>query len=281
MANSSDEDEYTRHAPWTNQLRYNINMKDNDYRLFQVLSLGNQLRPATWGITIVRIDYKAPRQQLLNALACINDAVQADLGAKQPYAYRRDYVRLDDLAPTKMWPSLRKTRRTVQPGDELFARYSMEVLSTYDGLNEASVDTMRSRFQSWIMQMQGNPHGGDMRYVFCLILDADTIQTLDDIWCRRSRVRRAAAQLQTQVRVLDAMPGGACGGAYKVYLRGAHGLVNFWFARNLRRQPLEVMLTRPRSGDDDAMWYFGPEPQPVEDGANSLVKTTMELAEDV
>ncbi|KAK8141390.1 hypothetical protein G3M48_000129 [Beauveria asiatica] len=264
MASSLYESEYFPwRVPWDKQPRRD-NGKDssncNDYRLLRVTSLSSSLGKGTWGITIIRIDYKAPRQQLLNALACVNDAVQRDLGARWSYPHRRDSMVLDGRTPTEVWPRKLLDAGAVRPADELFARFSLELLSKYDGLNEACLDTIRSKFQDWIVRMQGNPQGGDMRYVFGIILDADAIQQLHSIWCQRSRV--AAAQTRVQVRVLDAVPGDECNSVYKVYLRGAHGLVNFSFARSLSRQPLEVMLTRPRSGDDGGMWCFGP-PEPA------------------
>ncbi|KAM3471978.1 hypothetical protein MY8738_009088 [Beauveria namnaoensis] len=260
MASSLYESEYIPwRVPWDNQPRRD-NGKDsskcNSQRLLRLASLSSGLGKGTWGITIIRIDYKAPQQQLINALACINDAVQRDLGARWSYSHRRDGILLDGIVPPEAWPIKSLEAGAVRPADELFARYSLELLSRYDGLNEACPDTVRSKFQDWIVRMQGNPQGGDMRYVFGLILDADTIQQLHSIWCQRSRV--AAAQTRVQVRVLDAVPGDECNGVYKVYLRGANGLVNFSFARSLSRQPLEVMLNRPLSGDDGGMWCFGP-----------------------
>ncbi|KAM3505969.1 hypothetical protein MY11210_007744 [Beauveria gryllotalpidicola] len=202
-------------VPWDKQPRRD-NGKDssnyNDYRLLRVASLSSGLGTGTWGITIIRIDYKAPQRQLLNALACVNDAVQRDLGARLSYPHRRDGMLLDGIKPAEVWPLKRREAGTEGPADELFARYSLELLSKYDGLNEACPDTIRSKFQDWIVQMQENPQGGDMRYVFGIILDADTIQELHGIWCQRSRV--AVAQTRVQVRVLDAVPGDECNGVF-------------------------------------------------------------------
>ncbi|KAM3557906.1 hypothetical protein ARSEF4850_004848 [Beauveria asiatica] len=212
MASSLYESEYFPwRVPWDKQPRRD-NGKDssnyNDYRLLRVTSLSSSLGKGTWGITIIRIDYKAPRQQLLNALACVKDAVQRDLGARWSYPHRRDSMLLDGRTPTEVWPRKLLDAGAVRPADELFARFSLELLSKYDGLNEACLDTIRSKFQDWIVRMQGNPQGGDMRYVFGIILDADAIQQLHSIWCQRSRV--AAAQTRVQVRVLDAVPGDEC-----------------------------------------------------------------------
>ncbi|TQV90444.1 SNARE domain-containing protein [Cordyceps javanica] len=265
MASRSSVPEYIPpRVAWDDMERgYDSTMDSNDHRLLRVISLGQGREPATWGITVVRTDYRAPRRQLLNALACINGAVQADLGAKRPYARRRDGLQLDDLRttmtmlPVEQWPSTAARRGALRPGDELFARYTTELLSTYDGLNEAQTDAVRSKFQSWIAQTHGNTQGGDMRHVFCVILDADTIRQLDDVWCRGSRV---GGQERIQVSVLDAVvPGGGSGGdAYRIHLRGRHGLVNFWFARSVRQQPLEVMLARTlRRGGDGVEDRFG------------------------
>ncbi|KAM3428012.1 hypothetical protein MY4824_009078 [Beauveria thailandica] len=212
MASSLYESEYFPwRVPWDKQPRRD-NGKDssncNDYRLLRVTSLSSSLGKGTWGITIIRIDYKAPREQLLNALACVNDAVQRDLGARWSYPHRRDSMVLDGRTPTEVWPRKLLDAGAVRPADELFARFSPELISKYDGLNEACLDTIRSKFQDWIVRMQGNPQGGDMRYVFGIILDADAIQQLHSIWCQRSRV--AAAQTRVQVRLLDAVPGDEC-----------------------------------------------------------------------
>ncbi len=244
-----------------------VGSNSNEYRLFTVASLNRGLRPGTWGITIVRTDYKAPQQQLLNALACINDAVQEDLGAMRPYRQRRDGKLPSGMAAEPGWPTMARGRNDSTAGDEVFARFTLEVLSKYSSLNEASTDTVRSQFQSWIIQRQGNPQGGDMRYVFCIILDTETIQRLHDIWCRASRV--GAAQKQFQLRVLDALLDDECKSVYKLNLRGNYGLVNFWFTRSMRRQPLAAMLARPRPGDDDWTWCLGPWELPlVEDGCD-------------
>ncbi|KAM3471974.1 hypothetical protein MY8738_009084 [Beauveria namnaoensis] len=254
MASSLYESEYIPwRVPWDNQPRRD-NGKDsskcNSQRLLRLASLSSGLGKGTWGITIIRIDYKAPQQQLINALACINDAVQRDLGARWSYSHRRDGILLDGIVPPEAWPIKSLEAGAVRPADELFARYSLELLSRYDGLNEACPDTVRSKFQDWIVRMQGNPQGGDMRYVFGLILDADTIQQLHSIWCQRSRV--AAAQTRVQVRVLDAVPGDECNGVYKVYLRGANGLVNFSRFGGLHQRDSRSALFEGYSGGDSS-----------------------------
>ncbi|OAR01210.1 hypothetical protein LLEC1_00160 [Akanthomyces lecanii] len=235
----------------------------NEHRLSSVASLKGGPWPGTWGLTIARTDYKAPRQQLLNALACINDAVQNDLGATRPYQQRKNGIRTDGISADHGWPTTSRNKKSSTAGDEVFARYTPVVLSNYSSLHEAHTDTVRSQFQSWIVQRQGNAQGGDMRYVFCIVLDTETIQKLHDIWCRRSRV--GAAQKQSQVRVLDALPDDECKDAYKVDLRGKYGLVEFSFTRSIRRQPLAAMLTKPHPGDGNSMWCFGPSELPLEE----------------
>ncbi|OAA52117.1 hypothetical protein ISF_09281 [Cordyceps fumosorosea ARSEF 2679] len=234
---------------------------NSSQRLMSVLSLNTGKEPATWGITVVRTDYKAPQQHLVDALACLNDAVRADLGASRAYPQRRDGFVLDRIAFDENWPPLaprrprkqqhKKNNEQQRLADELFARYSTELLSKRDKLNEADADTVRKTFQDWIVQQRGNPHGGDMRYVFCVVLDAEAIRQLHDLWRLR---RRGCQEARARVRVLDAIPGG---GAYSVGLRGAHGLVSFCFARRRSRHPLEVLLTGPPRGEE-GMWCFGP-----------------------
>lgn len=244
-----------------------VGCNSNEHRLSTVASLNRGLEPGTWGITIVRTDYKAPLQQLLNALACINNAVQEDLGAMRPYWQRRDGMLPSGMEADPGWPTILRRQSATTASDEVFARYTIEVLSKYSSLNGASTDTVREHFQDWIMQKRGSTQGGDMRYVFCIILDTETIQKLHDIWCRASRV--GAAHTQLQVRVLDALKYNECRSAYKLNLRGKYGLVNFWFTRSIRRQPLTAILTRPRPGDEDRTWCFGPwEPPSVEDGCD-------------
>ncbi|KAJ6787245.1 hypothetical protein PWT90_06823 [Aphanocladium album] len=232
---------------------------ENERRLVNIMSLGRDSDKADWGITVIRVDYNAPQTQLLNALSCINDAVQRDLGAAQVYR-EREIGTICEYRTTKHgWPVCMWRKAPRSAGDDLFAAYKMELLSHFHNLNMATAATVRRKFQDWIVQKQGNTHGGDMRYVFCVILDADTIQQLNEIWCLGSRVATKQRQLQqqqqqVQVKVLDAVPGDDCRGVYKVNLAGVHGLVNFWFTRSLRRHPLEFFLERP--SDDGGMWCF-------------------------
>lgn len=224
-------------------------------RLFTVQCLGNGFDTPSWGITLVRVDYRAPQEHLVNALCCLNDAVRRDVGAVRAYAERKDDIVPETTATLQKWPSFGKRElKKVDAGDVLFAGYTTELLTRCHDLHDATTDTVRRHFQDWIVQRAPKPYGGDMRFVFCVILDRETIDRLHATWCLRSRVAMLRAQLRATVRVLDAVPGEECRGEYKVSLRGEYGLVNFWFARSARRYALEHFLTRPVEG---GIWCFG------------------------
>ncbi|KAJ3483173.1 hypothetical protein NLG97_g7368 [Lecanicillium saksenae] len=241
---------------------------ENERRIASITSLARDSDKIEWGITVIRVDYSAPQSQLLDALDCINDAVRRDLDAAHAAngARNKDTI-YENTATEHGWPVRRRRGTVASAGERLFAAYDLHLLSHFYNLNQATTNTIRHEFRNWIVRKKGNTCGGDMRYVFCVILDTDTIHQLHQIW--RQSFRVATAQQQMQLKVLDAVPGDECHGAYKVYLGGMHGLVNFWFARTMRRHSLEYFLKEP--SDDGGMWCFGP-PNPAPLPAEEVAK---------
>lgn len=242
----------------------------------QMISLGNNSGSATewhlskvttpmtgkthgaWGVTIIRTDYGQPRRQMQDAIACINEAIRRDIGARRPYPVRKVGVPLDVSASKRNRHIWKKSRGAVSVEDELYARYTDETLQSAETLKGADTDIIRRNFQQWIQKKGGDCKGGDVRYIFCIILDADAIVHLNEAWRSPSRVGESESWAsEVKVKVLDAVPGASCTGAYELFLRGRYGLVNFCFERRLRRQPLEVFLRAPDT--KDGLWSFGPE----------------------
>lgn len=237
-----------------------VKSKDCFHYLSQVLFLngnGSKARPGTWAITLVRVDNECTKNQFYNAIACIEDAVRRDLGVAEPCKPECINVVWNGTGSQRRSCRTRRTelrsRRTM--AEDLFHRFACEVIMNNDTLKEPTTDNIRKEFHKWIVADGGNCNGGDMRYVFCIILDDETVKTLSDMWSRICRVGGTAAT-QVKVKALDSLHNDKCSGTYELYLRGRNGLVNFWFQRNLCRQPLSVFLTEPP--ERGAMWCYGP-----------------------
>ncbi|KAH7019017.1 hypothetical protein EDB80DRAFT_187501 [Ilyonectria destructans] len=213
-----------------------------------VLTLGHRQRK--WGFAIVRTAYgPGSDEQMQYALALIRRTAQVFTDT-EAISMKRILGRHKSSKPFELADiSLEFDTR---PNQEILSRFENDVLE--DAVLEgASVATVREYFANWIATKDGPSNTGDIRFISCIMLDAETLAqlaTVPDNFPGTETGRRSPYW----VKVVEAEPQPE--EAFRVRLFGSFSLVNYWFDRNYsRRSAME--LTHDTDPQNPGIRYFG------------------------
>lgn len=219
-------------------------------QLREVLVLRRGHRQKRWGFAIVRTAYgPGSDEQMQYALALIRRTAQVftdteaiSMKDKLEWKKRTNSVELADI------PIEFDTR----PNQEMLRRFENDVLE--DAVLEgASVATVREYFANWIATKDGPSDTGDIRFISCIMLDAETLAqlaTVPDNFPGTGTGHRSPYW----VKVVEVEPQPE--EAFRVCLFGKFGLAKYWFNRNdSRRSAME--LTHNKDPENPGIRYFG------------------------
>jgi hypothetical protein len=235
------------------------------------MSLLGDHKPRKWGFTIIRTHYDDDKQfgravwQLYDAVCAYSDAEQQSV---------RDQLRIVNATrgaeknpvPLQVDTSMNR---------EFLSSFENDVMQNRRRLKGASVDSAREQFRDWIVAKHGNASGSNMRYVFAILMDKETMNNLDK--CRKKQ-REASHGTDRQtpmpwVKVLDSASDVA--EPYRVNLYGDFNIVQYWFDRSLLlRWP--SMYLRRADGDANVLFY-GIVQQAEEAGSDALHQRTKNI----
>ena len=238
--------------------------------LTTVMSMLSGHKPREWGFTIIRTAYDDDRQ-FERAVSHLFDAVCAYSDAEQQNV--RDQLKMINAnagaekrrVPLKVDTSMNR---------EFLSSFGNDVIQSQRRLNGASVDSAREQFRDWIVANQGNASGSNMRYVFAILMDKETMENLDK--CGKKQVEASRHESRQTpmpwVKVLDIASDVSA--PYRVNLYGDYNIVQYWFDRSLLLHPPSMYL---RKADDGANVLFYGSLQQAEAGSDALHQRTKNI----
>ncbi|KAF9766752.1 hypothetical protein IL306_000802 [Fusarium sp. DS 682] len=145
-----------------------------------------------------------------------------------------------------------------RPNEDFVRRYQNDILEDQQ-LDGASVATARGYFNNWIASKNGCSNAGDMRYMACIMLDAETLAQLSKAPKDLPRSTSEHFRSAYWVKMVEAQskPRSGHEDAFRVLLFGKFDLVHYWFDRNTSR----VLVTHRKNPNDPKVLYYGPKPQ--------------------
>lgn len=205
--------------------------------LTTVMSLVDGHRPRQWGFTIIRTAYD-DHSQFRRSMSCILKAIYAFSNTEQNQVQSELQAILEagtvdtTLVPPKV---------DIGVNREFIKSYYYDLINNRAKLHGASTEMIRETFRQWLVSHKGNAKGSNMRYVFVIVMDKETMDQLDRFKDAGSITNAENRTTEVPwVKVLDAAADVMH--PYRISLYGPFNIVQYWFDRSLSLQSPSLYL---------------------------------------
>ncbi|KAH6981736.1 hypothetical protein BKA56DRAFT_615853 [Ilyonectria sp. MPI-CAGE-AT-0026] len=220
-------------------------------QLREILVLARGHRQKRWGFAIVRTSYgPGSDEQMQCALALIRRTAQVFTDTE---AISVKHILEEHKSSQPFELADLSLEFDTRPNQEILSRFENDVLEDA-ALEDASVATVREYFADWIATKDGPSNTGDIRFISCVILDAETLAQLATVPGDFPETGTTGFRSPYWVKVVEVKPQPE--EAFRVYLFGEFGLAQYWFDRNHNRRSA-IELTHNKDPKCPGIRYFG------------------------